>query len=119
MKTLEKKDKRWRDIFQDAMFMGMISAFVGYVFCDVTHLFISDAAFAKIAATFAEKNSGAILTRTASLIPVCVMAVAALVMAGLGLLAKKTNARWLTDYALPVSLILGMASAIPFNIWLG
>ena len=35
--SIGKKDKRWSEIFSDAMFMGMISAFVGYVFCDVTH----------------------------------------------------------------------------------
>ena len=34
------------------------------------------------------------------------------------LLSKKTKQRWITDYALPISLILGMASAIPFTMWL-
>ena len=29
---METKDKRWSAIFSDALFMGMISAFVGYVF---------------------------------------------------------------------------------------
>jgi hypothetical protein len=28
---------------------------------------------------------------------------------------KKLKARWISDYALPVSLILGMASAIPLR----
>jgi hypothetical protein len=119
MVSIGKKDKRWSEIFSDAMFMGMISAFVGYVFCDVTHLFMSKDAFAKVAASFAEKNGGAVLTRTASLIPVCVMAVSAVIMAIVGILSKKTKARWLADYALPISLIIGMASAIPFTIWLG
>jgi hypothetical protein len=36
-----------------------------------------------------------------------------------GLLMKKPKFAWLGDYALPVSLILGMASAIPITAWLG
>lgn len=92
------KDKKWGEIFNNAMFLGMISAFLGYVFCDVGLVVKGD---------------------TSGLIPVCVMAVSAIVMAVCGTLATKLRIRWLTDYALPVSLILGMASAIPFNMLLG
>ena len=98
MSKIGMKDKKWGEIFNNAMFLGMISAFLGYVFCDVSDVF-----------------SGS----TAGLIPVCVMAVSAVVMAICGLLSKKLNARWLEDYALPASLISGMASAIPFTAWLG
>lgn len=94
---LENRDKRWADIFSSAMFIGMISAFVGYVFCDVSTIFHGS---------------------TEGLIPVCVMAVSAFIMILCGLLMKKTGARWLNDYALPISLILGMASAIPITNWL-
>lgn len=94
---LENRDRRWADIFSSAMFIGMISAFVGYVFCDVSTIFHGSAV---------------------GLIPVCVMAVSALIMIACGLLMKKTGARWLNDYALPISLILGMASAIPITNWL-
>lgn len=94
---LENRDRRWADIFSSAMFIGMISAFVGYVFCDVSTIFHGSAV---------------------GLIPVCVMAVSALIMIVCGLLMKKTGARWLNDYALPISLILGMASAIPITNWL-
>ena len=52
------------------------------------------------------------------LIPVCVMAVSALVMCLAGLLVKKVKAPWISDYALPLSLVIGMASAIPFTAWL-
>lgn len=92
------KDKKWGEIFNNAMFLGMISAFLGYVFCDVGLLVKGD---------------------TSGLIPVCVMAVSAVVMAICGLLATKLKIRWLTDYALPMSLIVGMASAIPFTALLG
>ena len=56
---------------------------------------------------------------TYGLVPVCVMAVSALVMVICGLLMKKPKFAWLGDYALPISLILGMASAIPITAWLG
>ena len=91
------KDKKWGEIFNNAMFLGMISAFLGYVFCDVSSVFKGE---------------------TYGLIPVLVMAVSALIMAVCGLLAGKLKARWLTDYALPMSLIGGMASAIPITNWL-
>ena len=92
------KDKKWGEIFNNAMFLGMISAFLGYVFCDV----------------------GTVITGDLSgLIPVCVMITSAIVMAICGLLATKAKIRWLTDYALPISLIVGMASAIPFTALLG
>ena len=91
------KDKKWGDIFSNAMFLGMISAFVGYVFCDVSLAFKGD---------------------FTGLIPVCVMAASAVAMAVIGLLATKLKIRWLTDYALPISLICGMAFAIPVTGWL-
>lgn len=98
MSKVGMKDRKWGEIFNNAMFLGMISAFLGYVFCDVGLLFKRD-------------NSG--------LIPVCVMLTSAAVMAVLGLLSTKAKILWLADYALPVSLIAGMASAIPFTALLG
>ena len=98
MSKIGMKDKKWGEIFNNAMFLGMISAFLGYVFCDVGLIIKGD---------------------TSGLIPVCVMAVSAVVMALLGLIATKTKIRWLTDYALPVSLVAGMASAFPFTALLG
>lgn len=92
------KDKKWGEIFNNAMFLGMISAFLGYVFCDVGAVIKGD---------------------TSGLIPVCVMAVSAVIMAICGLLSTKLKIRWLTDYALPLSLVGGMASAIPITNWLG
>lgn len=98
LSKMSMKDKKWGEIFNNAMFLGMISAFLGYVFCDVGNIVKGD---------------------TSGLIPVCVMLVSAVVMAVCGTLATKCKIRWLTDYALPLSLIVGMASAIPFTMWLG
>ena len=32
---------------------------------------------------------------------------------------KKFKWQWVNDYALPISLVLGMAAAIPITAWLG
>lgn len=102
MSNLEKRDAKWADIFQNAMFIGMIAAFLGFVFCDFSRLWIPGD-----------------YTSTSGLVPVCVMIVSALVMVACGLLMRKPKLKWLNDYALPISLILGMAAAIPINAWLG
>ena len=41
-----------------------------------------------------------------------------LVMVCCGLLMRKPKLKWLSEYALPISLVAGMASAIPFTAWL-
>ena len=53
------------------------------------------------------------------MVPVAVMAVSALVMVACGLLMRKPKLKWLSDYALPISLVLGMIAAIPITAWLG
>lgn len=40
--SFEAKDKKWSDIIQASLFIGMISAFVGYVFSDVNRLWTSE-----------------------------------------------------------------------------
>ncbi len=98
MKKLENMDKKWSEIFSNSMFLGMISAFLGYVFWDFSSVF-----------------SG----KLSALIPVLVMLCSALLMMICGLLSKTLKQRWITDYALPISLIGGMLSAIPITNWLG
>jgi len=98
MINLENRDKKWSDIFSNAMFIGMIAAFLGYVFCDFSDVFVGE---------------------TAGLIPVLVMALSALVMLVCGALVKIVKWNWINDYALPISLIAGMAGAIPITAWLG
>ncbi len=98
MAKIEQSDKKWREIFTNAMFLGMISAFLGFVFCDVANVFKGD---------------------TSGLIPVVVFFASAIVMAVCGVCAIKLKQRWLNDYALPISLVCGMAIAIPVTAWLG
>ena len=103
MSSLGKRDAKWADIFQNAMFIGMISAFVGFVFCDISRLWTPVEGF----------------SATSGLIPVAVMAVSAVIMLLCGLVMKVFKWRWVNDYALPISLIGGMAAAIPITAWLG
>ena len=58
-------------------------------------------------------------TATSGLVPVCVLVVSALVMVVCGLLMRRPKLKWLSEYALPISLILGMAAAIPLTAILG
>ncbi len=76
----------------------MISAFVGYEFSVLSTIFVGD---------------------TSGLIPVCVMAVSAILMVLTALGMKVTGWKWLSEYALPISLLGGMAAAIPITAWLG
>jgi uncharacterized membrane protein YhdT len=103
MSNLGAKDAKWADIFQNAMFIGMISAFLGYVFCDISRLWAPVEGYSP----------------TSGLVPVCTMGVSAVVMVILGLLMRKPKLKWLGDYALPISLVLGMLAAIPITAALG
>ena len=102
MSSLEHRDAKWADIFSNAMFIGMIAAFLGYVFCDFSRLWAPAEGY----------------STTSGLIPVCVMAVSAIIMVLCGLVMQKFKWKWVSDYALPISLVLGMAAAIPITAWL-
>lgn len=92
-----QRDKKWSSILQEAMFLGMISAFVGYIFSDFRGVFSGD---------------------TRGLIPVLVFFFSMGLMSLCGLLLKKKEIVWMGDYALPISLIGGMLAAIPLDAWL-
>jgi hypothetical protein len=125
MSKLGKRDAKWADIFQSGLFIGMISAFLGFVFCDVSRLWTADAngmvtVIEKEVNEVGEKVDKVVqYSATSGLIPVCVMLVSAVVMIICGLLMKKPKLKWLSEYALPISLVFGMAAAIPITAWLG
>ena len=98
MINLEKRDKKWGEVFSASLFLGMISAFLGYVFCNFAGVFHGD---------------------LSGLIAPLVMLVSAVMMGLCALALKKLGWRWMNDYALPISLLIGMASAIPITAWLG
>lgn len=89
---LEKRDRRWGDIFMSALFMGMISAFLGMIFGHVTE-------------------------GLAGWIPVFVMLSSALIMLAVGACIKLLHWEWLTDYALTIAMVGSMALAIPITNW--
>jgi hypothetical protein len=98
MISIGKKDPKWMDIFQNALFIGMISAFLGMVFADFGTVFKGE---------------------TYGLVPILVFASAAVTMLICGLVQKITKWRFMTDYALPISMVVGMLMAIPLTMWLG
>ena len=116
MSSLSNRDAKWADIFSNAMFIGMIAAFLGFVFCDVSRLWTAGA---DGMVSVIKDGEETLFTATSGLIPVCVMAVSALTMVVCGLLMKLPKMKWLSEYALPISLIVGMAVAIPVTSWLG
>lgn len=121
MENMGKRDAKWADIFQNSLFIGMISAFLGFVFCNVYMLWTPTARF--ITETVVENGQDVKVeipvSATYGLVPVGVMIVSALTMVICGLLMRKPKLKWLSEYALPISLIVGMAAAIPLTNWLG
>lgn len=85
--SIKKKDGRWSDHLMNAMFLGMISAFLGMVFADI--------------------RSG-----LAGWIPVFVLLFSAFLMGVMGILIKKCNMKWLENYALPISMLGAMVFAV-------
>ena len=121
MKSLANRDAKWADIFQNALFIGMIAAFLGFVFCDVARLWDPASRFVteKVLKNGVEVQKQVAVSATSGLVPVCVMMVSALVMVVCGLLMRLPKMKWLSEYALPISLVVGMAAAIPITALLG
>lgn len=86
MLKIKKKDDKWGDILASAIFIGMISAFLGIVFAKVP-----------------QGWSG--------WLPVFVMLASAGVMAICDLLVKKRGCKWLEPYSLTISIVFGMVFA--------
>lgn len=117
--NFENRDKKWSDILQNSLFIGMISAFVGFVFCDISRLWSESARYV----TDKDIETGAEVTKeftpTSGFVPVIVMATSAICMCICGILINKLKWKWLNDYALPICMVIGMALAIPVTAWLG
>ena len=119
MLTFENKDKKWSDILQSSLFIGMISAFLGYVFSDVSRLWLSEDGVFTVTKTTEGATTVTEYTSTSGLVPVLVMASSAILMCVFGILIKKLKWKWLNDYALPICMVAAMALAIPLTSWLG
>lgn len=88
--NIKSKDSKWGAIFMSALFIGMISSFLGGVFGNVS-----------------QGLSG--------WIPVFVFLCSALVMVLCAAVMKLMKWEWLENYALPISMIAAMACAIPIT----
>ena len=117
--SFENKDKKWSDILQNSLFIGMISAFVGFVFCDVNRLWSEGARVVESKDNLTGEVIEKIYSATSGLVPVIVMASSAICMCLCGLLINKLKWKWVNDYALPICMLIGMAVAIPVTAWLG
>ena len=120
MANMGNRDKKWAELFSNSLFIGMIAAFLGFVFCDVSRLWDPASRFIteKVIENGVEVSKKIPVSATSGLIPVCVMAVSAVITLICGLLMRKPKLKWLSEYALPISLMLGMAAAIPLTAWL-
>ena len=85
-----KGDLKWNEYFMSGLFLGMISAFLGVIFADVTKGLVG-------------------------WIPVFVMLVSAVLMLLCGAAYKAFKKSWITDYALPISMLGAMALSIPIT----
>jgi len=85
--SIKNKDSKWGELLISAMFMGMISAFMGMVFANI-------------------RNG------LPGWIPIFVMFFSAALMAVCGLLIKVLKVKWLQDYALPICMLGAMAFAV-------
>ena len=87
---IRQKDEKWGNLFMTALFLGMISAFLGMIF-----------------ATVSEGLRG--------WIPCFVMIASALIMCVCAVFVKLLHWKWMEDYALPISMLGGMALSIPIT----
>ena len=87
---IRQKDEHWGSLFMTALFLGMISAFLGMIF-----------------ATVSEGLRG--------WIPCFVMIASALIMCVCAVFVKVLHWKWMEDYALPISMLGGMALSIPIT----
>ena len=87
---IRQKDEKWGSLFMTALFLGMISAFLSMIF-----------------ATVSEGLRG--------WIPCFVMIASALLMCVCAIFVKVLHWKWMEDYALPISMLGGMALSIPIT----
>ncbi len=93
LENVKKKDSTWNAVMMDSLFLGMISAFVGFVLAPKT------------------TEGGATYI---SILAILVLVTSAVLIIVFGIFMKKFKWDWLKNYALPLSMISAMALAILF-----
>jgi hypothetical protein len=94
IQSLKRRDTKWGETFLNALFLGMISAFLGMIFADIT-------------------------TGLKGWIPVLIMLISSLIMLICGFFVRVLKVKWMEDYALPISMLGAMALSIPITRLLG
>lgn len=97
-----KKKKSFGDVLFNAVFIAMVSSFLAV---DMVKIL-------KIGKT---NNEGAAYTPMETFIPLIVIAVTFLSMFVCDILEKKLKQKWLSSFALGLSMLVGMASAVLVN----
>lgn len=88
--TEEKSDNRWGNILFNAMFIGMICAFIGTGFSDL---------------------------RNGSFLSLAVIVISGIFMAFFTWVSKRKYFKWVESFALSFSMLLGMTAAVLFSYW--
>jgi hypothetical protein len=92
VQRMKDKDKRWGELFMQAMFIGMIASFLGFV----------------IAPRIDETSGESYF----SFLSILTFLTSAILIGLIGLIIKKTKTNWLKNYAIPISMIGAMLMAI-------
>lgn len=91
LEEIRHKDNTWKNILMDALFIGLISAFVGFVLAPK------------------ERIDG---TTGISILSILVLATSAALIIILGLMMKKFKWEWLRNYAIPLAMVGSMGMAL-------
>ncbi len=92
VKRMRERDNRWGEMFMNAMFLGMISAFLGYVVAPRTDEVTGESYVSVLA----------ILTLVTSMV----------IMLVIGVLVTKFKMEWLKNYAISFAMLGAMGIAI-------
>ncbi len=90
--SIKNRDSRWGELLMSAIFIGMISAFIG--------------------AGIAGSVSGGVVY--GSLVSILTLMTSALIMGLMGLIINKYKLTWLENFALPISMLGAMAASIMY-----
>jgi Domain of unknown function (DUF5058) len=93
---IKEKDSTWKNIMMDALFLGMISAFVGYVVAPITNDVTNETYISLLAILVLLSSAGLIIV--------------------FGFIIKKYKQDWLKNYALPLSMMSSMALALLYAL---
>jgi len=91
MDTIKDKDNQWKTILMDALFIGLISAFVGFVLAPKDRL------------------DG---TVGISILSILVLLTSSTLIIVFGIIMKKFKWDWLRNYALPLAMVCSMVLAL-------